>query len=117
MQLAMIGLGRMGANMAQRLMRGGHRLAVFDPRPEARKALQENGAEPADSLAALVDKLPAPRILWLMVPAGEITDSTITTLLGLLAAGDTVIDGGNSNYKDTLRRAAAFAAKKLHYVD
>ena len=117
MQLAMIGLGRMGANMTQRLMKGGHRLAVFDPRPEARKGLQEKGADPADSLAALVAKLPAPRVLWLMVPAGEATDSALTALLGLLAAGDTVIDGGNSNYKDTLRRAATFAAKKLHYVD
>jgi len=117
MQLAMIGLGRMGANMAQRLMKGGHRLAVFDPKPEARKSLQQNGAEPADSLEALVARLPAPRILWLMVPAGEITDSTIKSLVGLLAAGDTVIDGGNSNYKDTLRRAATFTAKKMSYVD
>ncbi|HSS26576.1 MAG TPA: decarboxylating 6-phosphogluconate dehydrogenase, partial [Usitatibacter sp.] len=113
----MIGLGRMGANMAQRLMKGGHKLAVFDPKPEARKSLQDNGAEPADSLEALVKILPAPRILWLMVPAGEISDSTLEKLLGLLAAGDTVIDGGNSNYKDTLRRAQAFGAKKMNYVD
>jgi len=117
MQLAMIGLGRMGANMSERLMRGGHRLAVFDPKPEARKSLQDKGAEPADSLEALVGKLAAPRIVWLMVPAGAITDGTLDKLLGLLAAGDTVIDGGNSNYKDTLRRAQAFAAKKLNYVD
>jgi len=117
MRIAMIGLGRMGANMAQRLMKGGHKLAVFDPKPEARKSLQENGAEAADSLEALVKILPAPRILWLMVPAGAITDSTLEKLLGLLAAGDTVIDGGNSNYKDTLRRAQAFAAKKMGYVD
>jgi 6-phosphogluconate dehydrogenase len=117
MQLAMIGLGRMGANMAERLMRGGHRLAVFDPKVEARNSMRQKGADPADSLEALVKKLPAPRVVWLMVPAGKITDSTLESLLGLLAAGDTVIDGGNSNYKDTLRRAQAFAAKQMHYVD
>ena len=117
MQLAMIGLGRMGANMAERLMRGGHRLAVFDPKTEARDTMKAKGAEPADSLEALVEKLAAPRIVWLMVPAGKITDVTLDQLLGLLAAGDTVIDGGNSNYKDTLRRAEAFAAKGMHYVD
>jgi 6-phosphogluconate dehydrogenase len=117
MQLGMIGLGRMGANMAQRLMRGGHRLAVFDPKPEARKALADHGADPAESLAALVAKLPAPRVLWLMVPAGEITDATLAGLLPLLAAGDTVIDGGNSNYKDTMRRAVKFAERRIDYVD
>jgi 6-phosphogluconate dehydrogenase len=117
MKLGMIGLGRMGANMAQRLMRGGHQLVGFDPKAEARKSLEDNGAESADSLAALVAKLPAPRAVWLMVPAGEITDATLTQLRGLLAAGDTVVDGGNSNYKDTLRRAATFAQKKIDYVD
>jgi 6-phosphogluconate dehydrogenase len=117
MKLGMIGLGRMGANMAQRLMRGGHRLAGFDPKADARKALEDNGAESADSLAVLVAKLPAPRTLWLMVPAGEITDATLTNLLPLLAAGDTVIDGGNSNYKDTLRRAKVFAEKGIDYID
>ena len=117
MKLGMIGLGRMGANMAQRLIRGGHALVGFDPKPEARKALEANGAQSADSLAALVAKLPAPRAIWLMVPAGEITDSSLTQLLPLLAAGDTVVDGGNSNYKDTLRRAATFAAAKIDYVD
>jgi len=117
MQLGMIGLGRMGANMAQRLMRGGHRIAVFDPKAEARKALADNGADPADSLAALVAKLAAPRIVWLMVPSGEITDATLASLLSLLAAGDTVVDGGNSNYKDSMRRAAQFAGKKIDYID
>jgi 6-phosphogluconate dehydrogenase len=117
MKLGMIGLGRMGANMALRLMRGGHQLAAFDPKPEARKDLEDKGAESADSLATLVAKLPAPRTLWLMVPAGEITDGTLTNLLSLLAAGDTVIDGGNSNYKDTLRRAKTFADKKITYID
>jgi len=117
MKLGMIGLGRMGANMAQRLMRGGHQLTGFDPKPEARKDLEDQGAESADSLAALVAKLPAPRTVWLMVPAGAITDGALEELLPLLAEGDTVIDGGNSNYKDTLRRASTFADKKIHYID
>jgi len=117
MKLGMIGLGRMGANMAQRLMRGGHQLVGFDPKPEARKELEDKGAESADSLATLVAKLPAPRTLWLMVPAGVITESTLTNLLPLLAAGDTVIDGGNSNYKDTLRWAKLLADKKIDCID
>ena len=117
MKLGMIGLGRMGANMAQRLIRGGHQVVGFDPKADARKSLEEKGAESADSLAALVASLAAPRAVWLMVPAGEVTDATLKQLLGLLATGDTVVDGGNSNYKDTLRRAAAFAEKKIDYVD
>src|SRR5258706_7221675 len=117
MKLGMVGLGRMGANMAQRLMRGGHQLAGFDPKPQARKDLEGLGAESADSLAALVVKLPAPRVVWLMVPAAADTEATIASLVGLLAAGDTVVDGGNSNYKDTVRRAATFAAKRIDYVD
>ncbi len=117
MKLGMIGLGRMGANMALRLLRGGHQLAGFARKPEARKDLEDKGAEFADSLATLVAKLPAPRTLWLMVPAGEITDGILTNLLPLPAAGDTVIDGGNSNYKDTLRRAKTFADKNIHYID
>ncbi len=117
MKLGMIGLGRMGANMAQRLVQGGHELVGFDPNADARKNLEDKGADSADSLAALVAKLPAPRTLWLMVPAGEITDDTLTNLLPLLAAGDTIIDGGNSHYKDTLRRAKTFADKKIDYVD
>ncbi len=117
MQVAMIGLGRMGANMAQRLMRGGHTVVGFDPADAARAALQEKGADAAANLEALVAKLQAPRVVWLMVPAGAITDSTITSLAPLLAAGDTIIDGGNSNYRDTQRRAAAVAARKINYVD
>ncbi|WP_346950100.1 NAD(P)-binding domain-containing protein, partial [Dyella sp.] len=96
MKLGMIGLGRMGANMAQRLMRGGHAIVGFDPQPAARKALEDKGAASAETLAALVGALPAPRALWLMVPAGDPTDASLDTLLPLLAAGDTVIDGGNS---------------------
>jgi 6-phosphogluconate dehydrogenase len=117
MEIAMIGLGRMGANMAQRLMRGGHKVVGYDPAAAARALLEKNGAQTAASLEQMVAKLKAPRTVWLMVPAGEITDSTITNLVPLLAAGDTIIDGGNSNYRDTQRRAATVAARKIEYVD
>jgi 6-phosphogluconate dehydrogenase len=117
MQIAMIGLGRMGANMAQRLLRGGHEVVGFDPAEAARKVIEEKGAQSAASLEALVAKLKVPRVLWLMVPAGAITDSTITALSPLLAAGDSIIDGGNSNYRDTQRRAAALAPRRINYVD
>ena len=117
MKLGMIGLGRMGGNMATRLIRGGHSVVGFDPNADARKALEDDGGGSADSLEALVAALPAPRALWMMVPAGKITDQTVETLAGLLAPGDVVIDGGNSNYKDTLRRAEALAGKQVGYVD
>jgi 6-phosphogluconate dehydrogenase len=117
MEIAMIGLGRMGANMAQRLMRGGHKVVGYDPAEAARALLEKNGAQTAATLEQMVAKLKAPRTVWLMVPAGEITDSTITNLVPLLAAGDTIIDGGNSNYRDTQRRAAAVATRKIQYVD
>ena len=117
MNLGMIGLGRMGGNMATRLIRGGHSVVGFDPNADARKALEDDGGGSADSLEALVAALPAPRALWMMVPAGKITDQTVETLAGLLAPGDVVIDGGNSNYKDTLRRAEALAGKQVGYVD
>ena len=117
MELGMIGLGRMGGNMAQRLLRGGHRVVGFDPDPAARKFLEDEGGGSADSLQALVAALPAPRVLWMMVPAGKITDGTVDTLAGLLASGDVIVDGGNSSYKDTLGRAAALAGKHIGYVD
>jgi 6-phosphogluconate dehydrogenase len=117
MDIAMIGLGRMGANMAQRLMRGGHRVVGYDPVVAAREMLEKNGAETAATLDLTVAKLKTPRALWLMVPAGEITDATIGNLMPLLAAGDTIIDGGNSNYRDTQRRAAMVAQRKIQYVD
>jgi 6-phosphogluconate dehydrogenase len=117
MEIAMIGLGRMGANMAQRLMRGGHKVVGYDPAAAARALLEKNGAQTAASLAEMVAKLKAPRAVWLMVPAGEITDTTITNLVPLLAAGDTIIDGGNSNYRDTQRRAAMVVQRKIQYVD
>ena len=113
----MIGLGRMGANMAERLLRGGHKVVGYDPAAAARALLEKNGAQTAASLEQMVGKLKTPRVVWLMVPAGEITDTTITNLLPLLAAGDTIIDGGNSNYRDTQRRAAMVAQRKIQYVD
>jgi len=117
MQIAMIGLGRMGANMAQRLLRGGHEVVGFDPAEAARKLIEEKGARSAVSLETLVAKLTTPRVLWLMVPAGAITDGTIAALTPLLTAGDTIIDGGNSNYRDTQRRAAALKSGRINYVD
>ncbi len=117
MDIGMIGLGKMGANMAQRLIKAGHRVVGFDPKAEARKALEDNKGESATSLAAMLKKLPSPRIVWMMVPAGSITDSTVDALTPLLKKGDILIDGGNSNYKDTLRRADALSKKKVAYVD
>jgi len=117
MELGMVGLGKMGAYMAERLVRGGHKVTGYDPSAEARQAVAAKGVSGADSLAALVGALPAPRALWLMVPAGKITDDTVNALLPLLSKGDTVIDGGNSNYKDTQRRAALYAEHGLGYVD
>jgi 6-phosphogluconate dehydrogenase len=117
MELGMIGLGRMGANMTERLARGGHRVVGYDPKPESRARIESIGAAAATSVDALVAKLKSPRTVWLMVPAGDITDSTITSLIPLLRAGDTIVDGGNSNYKDTLRRAAMLEEKKIAFVD
>ena len=117
MELGMIGLGRMGANMAQRLVQGGHRVAGFDPDQQVRKNIEGKGVEAAATLEALVGKLKAPRALWLMVPAGEVVDQTIEALLPGLTAGDTLIDGGNSNFKDTQRRARMLAEKNIKYVD
>ena len=117
MELGMIGLGRMGGNMTARLLKGGHTLVVYDPNPQAVQAAAAAGAMPADSIPALVKQLAPPRAVWIMVPAGEPTESTIQTLLGLLAPGDSVIDGGNSNYKDSLRRAALLREHGLSFVD
>ena len=117
MDIGMIGLGKMGANMAQRLLEGGHRVIGFDPDAKSREALASKGGEPAASLPELVGKLEGPRAIWMMVPAGKITDNTVDGLMPLLGADDIVIDGGNSNYKDTLRRAKEFADKQIHYVD
>ena len=113
----MIGLGRMGANMTLRLLRGGHRVVGFDFNPDARKRVEQHGAASVASLDALTAKLAMPRTLWMMVPSGDATEATVKALLPLLSAGDTVIDGGNSNYKDTQRRARHFADQQLNYVD
>jgi len=117
MELGMIGLGRMGANMTERLVKGGHRVVGFDPKPEARARVEAKGAESAASLELLVASLKAPRTLWMMVPAGSITDDTVIALLPRLAAGDVLVDGGNSNYKDTLRRSNTAIEKKIFYID
>ena len=117
MDIGMIGLGRMGANMALRLLRGGHRVVGFDPQSQARANLEQHGGASADSLHSLVATLEQPRSIWLMVPSGDITDATLAELLVLLSAGDTVVDGGNSNYKATLQHAQAFAARAIGYVD
>jgi len=116
LQLGMIGLGRMGANMVLRLLRDGHRCTVFDRSLPAVDALVKEGATGATSLADLVSKLDAPRALWLMVPAAAV-DSTLAELLPLLEKGDTVIDGGNSYYVDDIRRAKHLAPQGIHYVD
>ena len=117
MELGMVGLGKMGGNMARRLLADGHRVVGYARRPEAVQAIADEGAVPSNSLEELVGKLDAPRVVWLMVPSGKPTEDTIEELAGLLDGGDTVVDGGNSNYHDTVRRAAALAEKSLHYVD
>ena len=105
MELGMIGLGRMGSNMAQRLLLAGHRVVAYDPVPEAVRSIAAHGAAPADSLANLSSQLAAPRVVWLMTPSGDPTESTVNNLASELSAGDTIIDGGNSNYRDSTRRA------------
>jgi 6-phosphogluconate dehydrogenase len=116
MQLGMIGLGRMGANMVRRLMRAGHQCVVYDRSQEAVKGLSSEGATGSGSLAEFVKKLDKPRAIWLMVPAA-VTDASIDELVPLLEKGDTLIDGGNSYYIDDIRRAQALQPKGLDYVD
>ena len=117
MKLGMVGLGRMGANMARRLMRAGHEVVAYDPLPTAAEALRGEGAIVVASFDALVAALPAPRAAWVMVPAGDATEATLENLAARLAAGDTVVEGGNSNYKDSQRRARAFAEHGIDYLD
>jgi 6-phosphogluconate dehydrogenase len=117
MELGMVGLGRMGANMVRRLMRDGHRLVVFDVNPDAVAALEKEGAEGASSLEELAAKLSAPRSVWVMVPAGEITEKTIADVAAALAPGDAIVDGGNSYYRDDIRRAEMLREKGIDFVD
>jgi 6-phosphogluconate dehydrogenase len=123
MQLGMVGLGRMGANMSLRLISGGHEIIGFDPNADARAAFLKEAsstrglAQGVATLPELVAQLAAPRAIWLMVPAGEPVDDTIVSLLKLMHPGDTIIDGGNSNYKDGIRRAAMIKSQKINFVD
>jgi 6-phosphogluconate dehydrogenase len=117
MQLGMVGLGRMGANIVRRLIRAGHECVVFDVSAEAVAALAADGATGAESLGDLVQKLSEPRAVWVMVPAGEITERAVHDLGELLKAGDAIIDGGNTYYRDDIRRARALQVKGIHYVD
>ncbi|MEM5383932.1 decarboxylating 6-phosphogluconate dehydrogenase [Paraburkholderia phymatum] len=117
MQIGIVGLGRMGGNIGRRLMRGGHQCVVYDHNPQATEALAKEGATGARDLADLVAKLGAPRVVWLMLPAGKITEDTLADLQRILTADDVVIDGGNSFYKDDIRRAAQLRETGVHYVD
>jgi 6-phosphogluconate dehydrogenase len=117
MELGMIGLGKMGAFMTERLVRGGHRVVGFDRDAAAVKRVVDKGAAGIDSLDKLVGQLKTPRAIWLMVPSGAPVDQTIDQLTPHMAPGDTIIDGGNSYYKDSMRRAAALAQKKMNFVD
>jgi 6-phosphogluconate dehydrogenase len=116
-ELGIVGLGRMGANIARRLMAAGHRCVVYDVQPAAVEALVAEGAEGASSLAELSSKLSAPRAVWAMVPAGEITESTVQGIAAELEAGDVVIDGGNSYYRDDIRRAGALGERGIDFID
>jgi 6-phosphogluconate dehydrogenase len=117
MQLGMVGLGRMGAGLVRRLMRDGHSCVVYDVDPAAVKALEADGATGADSMADFVQKLTAPRAAWVMVPAGEITGKTIDDLAAHMESGDTIIDGGNSYYRDDIRRAEKLSGLGIHHID
>ena len=117
MELGMVGLGRMGANMTRRLTAAGHRIVVFDRDKAAVSKMVEEGAIGADSLAGVAAKLSAPRAIWIMVPSGDAVDESIATLLGSLHRGDIFIDGGNSNYRDSMRRAASVRQHGFEFLD
>jgi 6-phosphogluconate dehydrogenase len=117
MELAIVGLGRMGANMARRLMRDGHRCVVYDLDPEAVARLAGEGAEGASTLEELASKLTPPRAVWLMVPAGDITERTVSEVAEVLDSGDAIVDGGNSYYRDDIRRSEALAKRGIDFVD
>jgi 6-phosphogluconate dehydrogenase len=117
MRIGFVGLGRMGANMVRRLVRDGHEVVAYNRTPERTREIIGEGADGAFSLEELVAKLPAPRAVWVMVPAGDATEAMIAELMELLAPGDTIIDGGNTNFHDDVRRHATVAARGLKYVD
>jgi len=117
MNIGIVGLGRMGANMARRLVRGGVQVTGFDPDEGVRRALAAESIGEAHSLAALVDRLPQPRVVWLMVPAGDATQQAIDALAARLAPGDLLVDGGNANYRDSQRRGAALASRGIRFAD
>jgi len=117
MEIGIVGLGRMGANIARRLMRGGHSVVAFDRNPEVSGALARDGAIAVPSPQELVARLHPPRAAWVMLPAGAVTEAFVKELSGLLSPGDTVIDGGNTFYRDDVRRAAELKTKAIHYVD
>jgi len=117
MDIAMVGLGKMGANMAQRLLNGGHRVVAHDLNESAIREAEAAGAVGARTLEEAISKLPAPRVIWVMVPSGSPTENTIKAIAALLSPGDIIIDGGNSNYRDSMRRAAELRGKDIHFVD
>jgi 6-phosphogluconate dehydrogenase len=117
MQIGVVGLGRMGANIVRRLMRDGHSCVVFDVAPNAVKALEKEGATGATSVAELVQKLSHPRAVWVMVPAGDVTGKAIADLASHMEKGDIIVDGGNSYYRDDIRRAAELSDRGIHHVD
>ena len=117
MRLAMIGLGRMGGNMSERLMKGGHEVVVFDRTPAVVQKYVSLGGTPATTLSEVNAKLKSPRIVWIMVPAGKPVDETIAQLLPGMSEGDVIIDGGNSNFHDTKRRPGDLKGKGIHLLD
>ncbi len=117
MKIAMLGLGKMGGNMVQRLLKGGHKVVAYDVDPKRAIELSHQGAEPAATLDEVVSKLSGPRAVWAMVPSGKITDDLITSLIGKLSKGDVIIDGGNSNFHDSIRHGKECESKGIHFLD
>jgi len=117
MEMGMIGLGKMGANMTERLLQGGHRVVVYDREPGPVHTAASLGATPSDSIQGLVSQLDAPRAVWVMVPAGDPTENVLSALADVLSPGDIAIDGGNSNYRDSMRRATTLKARGIHFID
>src|SRR5579883_311382 len=117
MQIGVVGLGRMGGNISRRLIQNGHEAVVYDRDPNAVAAVAHDGAMPADDLTKLLDKLRPPRAVWVMLPAGKVTEEVIVDLAKRLAAGDIVIDGGNTFWRDDIRRAKMLKSRGIHHVD